>query len=257
MLHLLGMDHETDDGEMLALQRELLAGAGAVTRSGFVALAGTAQRRQVDARQRRRRREGRDRLRPPPDHPAGDPRRAPQRRLPDRARRPARRAAPARRAHRAHGAPRAAGARGLRRRAADAQRRAGRRPGRPLHRAGRSPSAQRPGRRSPSTRSTGSSRAPLLAVLAQAAELELGDEVFPISARTGAGVRALVEHLAALMPEGPFMFAAGRRIRPAARAAARRADPRGGHQAHLPGGAARGRGRRRGDRARPATGWRG
>ncbi len=29
MLHLLGMDHETDDGEMLALQRELLAGAQA------------------------------------------------------------------------------------------------------------------------------------------------------------------------------------------------------------------------------------
>jgi len=28
MLHLLGMDHEADDGEMLALQRELLAGAG-------------------------------------------------------------------------------------------------------------------------------------------------------------------------------------------------------------------------------------
>jgi probable rRNA maturation factor len=27
MLHLLGMDHETDGGEMLALQRELLAGA--------------------------------------------------------------------------------------------------------------------------------------------------------------------------------------------------------------------------------------
>lgn len=27
MLHLLGMDHETDDGQMLALQRELLAGA--------------------------------------------------------------------------------------------------------------------------------------------------------------------------------------------------------------------------------------
>lgn len=26
MLHLLGMDHETDDGEMLALQDELLAG---------------------------------------------------------------------------------------------------------------------------------------------------------------------------------------------------------------------------------------
>ncbi len=28
MLHLLGMDHETDDGEMLELQRELLAGVG-------------------------------------------------------------------------------------------------------------------------------------------------------------------------------------------------------------------------------------
>ncbi len=28
MLHLLGMDHESDDGEMLALQRELLDGAG-------------------------------------------------------------------------------------------------------------------------------------------------------------------------------------------------------------------------------------
>src|SRR4029077_7478437 len=28
VLHLLGMDHETDDGEMLALQRELLARAG-------------------------------------------------------------------------------------------------------------------------------------------------------------------------------------------------------------------------------------
>jgi probable rRNA maturation factor len=27
MLHLLGMDHETDDGEMLVLQRRLLAGA--------------------------------------------------------------------------------------------------------------------------------------------------------------------------------------------------------------------------------------
>jgi probable rRNA maturation factor len=29
MLHLLGMDHERDDGEMLALQHELLAGADA------------------------------------------------------------------------------------------------------------------------------------------------------------------------------------------------------------------------------------
>jgi GTPase len=45
------------------------------------------------------------------------------------------------------------------------------------------------------------------AALAQAAELEVGDELFPISARTGAGVAALIEHLEASMPEGPFMFA--------------------------------------------------
>ncbi|MGO9321858.1 MAG: GTPase Era [Solirubrobacteraceae bacterium] len=52
-------------------------------------------------------------------------------------------------------------------------------------------------------------RAPLMAVLAQAAELVPDAEVFPISARTGSGVGELVEHLAALMPEGPFMFAPG------------------------------------------------
>jgi GTPase len=51
------------------------------------------------------------------------------------------------------------------------------------------------------------SRAPLMAVLDQAAELDPRAEVFPISARTGAGVRELVEYLAGLMPEGPFMFA--------------------------------------------------
>jgi GTP-binding protein Era len=31
-------------------------------------------------------------------------------------------------------------------------------------------------------------------------------EVFPVSARTGSGVGALVEHLASLLPEGPFYF---------------------------------------------------
>jgi GTP-binding protein Era len=45
--------------------------------------------------------------------------------------------------------------------------------------------------------------------LAEAAELDVGDDVFPVSARTGAGVGALVGHLAGLMPEGPFMFAPG------------------------------------------------
>jgi GTP-binding protein Era len=39
-----------------------------------------------------------------------------------------------------------------------------------------------------------------------AAELGVGDDVFPVSARTGKGVGPLVDHLRALLPEGPFMF---------------------------------------------------
>ncbi len=53
------------------------------------------------------------------------------------------------------------------------------------------------------------SRAATAAALAQAAELPVGEDVFPISARTGAGVPALVDHLSARMPEGPFMFSEG------------------------------------------------
>jgi GTP-binding protein Era len=45
--------------------------------------------------------------------------------------------------------------------------------------------------------------------LADAAELRPGSEVFPISARSGAGVGELVAHLGKLLPEGPFMFDAG------------------------------------------------
>jgi GTPase len=48
-----------------------------------------------------------------------------------------------------------------------------------------------------------------VAALEAAAELEAGDDVFPVSARTGHGVAALVDHLAGLMPEGPFLFGAG------------------------------------------------
>ncbi len=51
------------------------------------------------------------------------------------------------------------------------------------------------------------SRAALMIVLEQAAELDLEAEIFPISARRGSGLPELVEHLAVLMPEGPFMFA--------------------------------------------------
>jgi GTP-binding protein Era len=53
------------------------------------------------------------------------------------------------------------------------------------------------------------SKAALLGVLQQAADLHEDAEVYPISARKGSGVPALVAHLSALMPEGPFMFAEG------------------------------------------------
>jgi GTP-binding protein Era len=44
------------------------------------------------------------------------------------------------------------------------------------------------------------------AALAMAAELASVDEVFPISARTGAGLEPLLERLAELMPEGPYLY---------------------------------------------------
>jgi GTP-binding protein Era len=49
-------------------------------------------------------------------------------------------------------------------------------------------------------------RAATVAVLTGAASLEVADDVFPVSARRGTGVPALAEHLASLMPEGPFLF---------------------------------------------------
>ena len=49
-------------------------------------------------------------------------------------------------------------------------------------------------------------RAHTLSTLAEAAELDLAEDVFPISARTGEGMGPLREHLATLMPEGPFLF---------------------------------------------------
>jgi GTP-binding protein Era len=44
------------------------------------------------------------------------------------------------------------------------------------------------------------------AVLAETAELEAVDEIFPISARKGVGLDALIEKLVELTPEGPFLF---------------------------------------------------
>jgi GTP-binding protein Era len=45
--------------------------------------------------------------------------------------------------------------------------------------------------------------------LEAAANLDIGDDVFPISARTGKGVVALTERLGELLPAGPFFFPEG------------------------------------------------
>jgi GTP-binding protein Era len=49
-------------------------------------------------------------------------------------------------------------------------------------------------------------RSQTAAALAAAAELDAVDELFPISARTGAGLEPLIVHLASLLPEGPFAY---------------------------------------------------
>jgi GTPase len=54
-------------------------------------------------------------------------------------------------------------------------------------------------------------RARTLQALSDAAGLEVQGELFPISARSGAGVRPVVEELVSLVPEGPFMYPPGER----------------------------------------------
>jgi GTP-binding protein Era len=49
-------------------------------------------------------------------------------------------------------------------------------------------------------------RARLAATLQAAADLDVADEIFPVSAVSGAGVGPLAEHLVSLLPEGPFYF---------------------------------------------------
>jgi GTPase len=49
-------------------------------------------------------------------------------------------------------------------------------------------------------------RARTVAALASAGELEIPGEIFPISARTGAGVPELVDELVRLLPEAPFPY---------------------------------------------------
>lgn len=54
-------------------------------------------------------------------------------------------------------------------------------------------------------------RSETVAALAAAAELEVVDEIFPVSARRGTGVGELRERLAELMPTGPLLYPPGDR----------------------------------------------
>jgi len=54
-------------------------------------------------------------------------------------------------------------------------------------------------------------RARTAAVLHAAAELDLAQEIVPVSARTGAGVPTLLKQLVELLPEGPFYYARDQR----------------------------------------------
>jgi GTP-binding protein Era len=47
--------------------------------------------------------------------------------------------------------------------------------------------------------------------LHDAAELDLATEIYPVSARTGDGMPALIDHLVGLLPEGPMYFSAAQR----------------------------------------------
>ena len=49
-------------------------------------------------------------------------------------------------------------------------------------------------------------RAHTLAALQAAADLGVGEDIFPISARKGTGIEALTGHLVGLLPEGPHLY---------------------------------------------------
>jgi GTPase len=53
-----------------------------------------------------------------------------------------------------------------------------------------------------------SDRAATAAALQGAADLDVAEEIFPVSARTGSGLPTLVDSLVALLPAGPFYFEA-------------------------------------------------
>ena len=53
--------------------------------------------------------------------------------------------------------------------------------------------------------------AEVAAALVEAEELEVGEEIFPVSAKRGTGVEALRDALVARLPQSPFLFEAGER----------------------------------------------
>jgi GTP-binding protein Era len=54
-------------------------------------------------------------------------------------------------------------------------------------------------------------QARIAATLQGAAELGISEDIFPVSARTGAGLPTLVDHLVSNLPPGPFYFEAAQR----------------------------------------------
>ena len=175
--------------------------------------------------------------------------------IPARADRPAGRAAPARRADVADAAARRVRAGRGRRGAVRRQRRPGRRrPGRPLHRRGAGQRAD-PDRDRGQQGRPAQPRAHGRVAADRVASSGLPEaEVFPISARTGKGVPALLDYPRRAAARGPVLLPARGLLRPARGRDAGRARARAGPAAHPPGGPALRRGPDRGDRAARARG---